>query len=148
MNRATIRKRIADGLIADLKVDGTVAEVYAYRKGGLSGQSPVLLVLSGNIDRTIAGVGQQTYENAISIEIHALVYDGDESNPLTEEQRDDRMDLIETRIASWVAAHQIDISYYRALSYATPTERADVTFAGGGPYQLEIVTLRAEAPDR
>lgn len=148
MNREIIRDEIATSLATVLVGTGLpVSAVYNYRKGKLNGESPVVLVISGNIDRTIKGVGAKSFFNSIGIEIHILVYDGDVNPPLTEAQREDKLDEIEQLVATWVAANQIG-SNYIGLAYAAPSERASVTFVSGGPYQLEINLLQVEAPDK
>lgn len=150
LNRKLVRGEIATALAADATVSGLVSSVYSYQKGRLGGESPVVEVLSGGIGRSIAGMGAKRYDSSFELELHILVYDGDDDNPLTESQRDDAVDDIEAAIAAWCAAHQSG-TYYRALRYtddgAKPTEITNVKMLDGNPYRLEIVTLSVEAPD-
>lgn len=150
LNRKLVRKEIAAALKLDATVTGLVADIYHYQKGRLGGQSPVIEVLSGPIRRKIAGMGAKRYDNAFDLEIHILVYDGDDNNPLTEEQRDDAVDDIETALGAWCATHQSG-TYYRALRYtddgAKPTEPMIIKMLDGNPYRLEVVHVPVEAPD-
>ena len=84
--------------------------------------------------------------NGMTFEIHSLIYDGDQDQPLTEDQRDDKADEIEAKIADWIATHQRGTSY-QVLRYAQPTDRVEVRMLDGNPYLLEIIYLYAEGKD-
>ncbi len=147
LSRKTVRDEIATGLRTSLTgTEKPVSSVYANRVGKLNGESPVLLVLSGQSLRAFQGMGTKRYQSAMTIEIHSLIYDGDQNNPLTESQREDKADEIEAGIAGWIADHQIGTSY-RSLKYAQATDRLDVQMLDGNPYLLEIIYLEVEGLD-
>lgn len=147
LSRKTVRDEIATGLRTSLAGTGLpVSSVYSNRVGKLNGESPVLLVLSGQSLRSFQGMGTKRYQSAMTIEIHSLIYDGDQNNPLTESQREDKADEIEAGIAGWIADHQIGTSY-RSLRYGQATDRLDVQMLDGNPYLLEIIYLEVEGLD-
>jgi len=147
LSRKTIKEEIATGLSTALVGSGKPAiALYSYQKGKLGGESPVILVTSGTLDREFKGMGSTTFDSRFIIDCHVLVYDGDENQPLTETQREDKGDELEVGIATWVASHQKGTNY-RALRYQKPTERASVVMLDGEPYLLEIISLEVEAPD-
>ncbi len=149
LNRETVRDEIVTALSAAIAGSGKpAAAVYGYQKGKLDGESPVVLVLSAGIQRAIAGLGTNKYYNQVTLEIHILVYDGADNQPLTEIQREDKVDEIEAATADWFKDHQIGTSY-RAARYTPeqPSEITTVTYLDGNPYRLEIVKVQLEAPD-
>lgn len=154
-NRQTVQDEVKGYLATDmptyLGADGvnTViasSQIYTYMPAKLGGASPAVLVLGGPIDRKFAGVGTSKYENEIEFEIHNLVYDGPDNNPLTEENREKTMNLLEMYVAQSLAGHQTGTSY-RALRRNGPTNRTAVKYLDGAPYQLEIIKLVAETRD-
>jgi len=147
LSRKTVKEEIGSGLSTALVGSGKpVKALYTYQKGKLGGESPVLLVTSGVLFREFKGMGSTTYDSQFEIVCHLLVYDGDENQPLTESQREDKGDEIEVGIATWIASHQKGTNY-RALRYSAPTERASVQMLDGEPYLVEIIKLEVEAPD-
>lgn len=148
LNRKFARAEIAAGLAAALVGTGLpVKSVYAYQPGKLDGESPVVLVLSGPIQRAHQGMGTARYHNEIDLEIQVLIYDGSTSNPLTEAQREDKMDDIETAVADWFAGHQKG-TYYRAVHYTPePTRILNANYLDGNPYRIEVIPVQLEAPD-
>lgn len=154
-NRQTVQDEITAFLKVDFAtykgVDGTnpilaTTQIYGYMPAKLNGASPVILVLGAPIDRAFAGVGTAKYENEMEFEIHHLVYDGADNNPLTEENREKTMNLIESYNAQSCASHQRGTNY-RSLRRNGPTERTAVRYLDGNPYQLEIIKILVEAPD-
>lgn len=147
LSRKTVKEEIGNGLSTALVGSGKPASaLYTYQKGKLGGESPVILVVSGILERMFRGMGAVTYDSNFLIECHVLVYDGDNNQPLTETLREDKGDELEAAIATWVAANQKG-TCYRALRYSKPTERASVIMLDGEPYLLEIISLEVEATD-
>jgi hypothetical protein len=148
LSRETVRDEIVASLASSIAGSGKpVSSVYGYQVGKLDGESPVVLVLSASTARTPRGMGAQSWDNEFSFELHVLVYDGKDANPLTEQQREDKMDEIEAAIAGWMATHQHGTNY-RALYYTPePTTITSVTYLDGNPYRLEVIKVRVEAPD-
>lgn len=154
-NRQIVQDEIADFLKIDfasyLGVDGVnpivaISQIYGYMPAKLNGASPVVLVLGAPVARAYAGVGTAKYENEMEIEIHHLVYDGAENNPLSEENRERTMNLMEAYNAQSCAARQRGTNY-RALRRNGPTDRTAIKYLDGNPYQLEIIKILVEAPD-
>jgi hypothetical protein len=147
-SRDLARKEVATGLTAVLVGTGLpCAAVFSYQVGRLGGASPVVEVMSGTIARGFAGMGTSRFDSNMNLEVHILIYDGDENNPLTEPGREDAADQIEALIAGWVSTHQRG-TYYRALRFSGDhSERAGVKMLDGNPYQLEILKLELEVPD-
>ena len=84
ISRKTIRDEIVAALSTALTGSGKpVSSVYGYQIGKLSGESPVVLVLSRSTERRPAGVGAKKFNNTFELELQVLVYDGLENNPLT-----------------------------------------------------------------
>lgn len=147
-NREVVRDEIATGLETALTgEDKPVLAVYNHQPGKLDGASPVILVLSGPIQRRIQGIGTQRYYNTVDIEIHALVYDGKENQPLTEDAREDKLDKVEQLIADWFATHQVGENYRNVEYTPKPTEKRRVTYLDGNPYQLEVIPVRLNSED-
>ncbi len=152
ISRKTIRDEIVAALSTALTGSGKpVSSVYGYQIGKLNGESPVVLVLSRSTERRPAGVGAKKFNNTFELELQVLVYDGLENNPLTEQQREDKVDEIEAAMADWFASHQNGAEHamtHRALTYTpTPTAVEPITYLDGNPYLLERVTVRLEAQD-
>lgn len=148
LSRKLVRTELADGLRAAVTGIGKpVSTVYDHRVGKLNGESPVLLVISGESEREIQGMGAHRFSNSMTFEIHSLIYDGDQDQPLTEIQREDTADEIEAQVAGWIAEHQRGINY-QALEYAQPTDRIEVQMLDGNPYMLEIIYLSAKGTDQ
>jgi len=148
LSRELVRDEIATGLASALTGSGKpVSSVYNHQKGKLSNESPVVLVMARSIDRRIDGIGAKRYRSIIGIELHVLVYDGDKSNPLSESQREDRLDTIEAAIADWAANNQSGTNYQALEFTSQPTEVMKVPNVDGSPYLLEIITFSVEAKD-
>lgn len=148
INRKNVRDEVYTGLLAAVSGVGKPASnVYKGQKKELFKESPVLLILSSGIQREIAGVGSQLYENKINIELMYLVYNGDENNPLTEDQREDALDDLEAATAQWCVTHQRGTAY-RSLNY-TPqmTEVIPIRYIDGNPYLIESALLTLEGRD-
>lgn len=150
LSRETVRKEFATMLQGELVGPGKpVAAVYHYQVPALGGQSPVVLVLSRSTQRDFAGMGSSKFDNSFELEIQILVYDGNSKpeNPLTAEQREDKVDEIERMIADAAATHQKGASY-RSVTY-TPNKTVvePVQYLDGVPYLLERVPVQLEAPD-
>jgi hypothetical protein len=148
LNRQLVREEIATGLRTELTGSGKpVSSVYHYQKGKLEGESPIVLVLSGPIQRSPNGLGAKKYDNNIELEIHILVYDGEDNNPMTEEEREEAGDLIEQMTAEWFAQNQTGTNY-RSVTYTPrPTTKTTVKYIDGNPYLLEVVPVELEKAD-
>lgn len=147
-NRKDVRAEIYNGLLTAVSGAGKPASsVYTGQKKELNKESPVVLVLGSGIQREIAGVGSAKYDNSVNLEIWYLVYNGNESNPLTESQREDALDDVEAACAQWFVDHQKGTTY-RALDY-TPqkTEIMPVKYIDGNPYLIETALLVLDGRD-
>jgi hypothetical protein len=149
LSRKTVRDEIATALQTAVAGSGKpFSSVYGYQIGKLDGESPVCLVLSAPIQRSIQGIGTQRYYNTIDLELHVLVFDGDKNQPLTEQLREDKMDECEAALAAWFATHQSGTSYQVCEYTPEPTQITNVEYLDGNPYRLEIVKVRLEARDQ
>ncbi len=148
INRKNVRDEITAALQAALTGSGQpVSNVYGYQPGKLDGESPVILVLSQSTQREIGGIGSQKYHNTFSLELQVLVYDGDQNQDLTEKQREDKIDEIETALADWFAAHQTGTTYSLAHYAPEPSTIVSVNYLDGKPYRIESITVRLESWD-
>jgi hypothetical protein len=149
LSRETVRDEIVTALSSAVAGSGKVfSSVYGYQKGKLDGESPVCLVLSAGIQRSIRGIGAQVYDNHIDLELQILVYDGDKSNPLTEQQREDKIDTCEAALAAWFVTHQSGTNY-RVVDYTPePSQITAIPYIDGNPYLLEKIKVTVEAPDK
>lgn len=136
------------GLKAACAGDGKPAQaVYLGQRKDLLGASPALLVMFGGIGRGLAGVGTQLYENAITIELQFMVYNGTENNPLAEDEREDAIMTLETSVAQWCATHQRGTNY-RFLKYlAEKTQVLPLDHIDGSPYLIMTAYAVAESRD-
>lgn len=146
LNRKDVRKEIADSLGLSVGEGNPAAACYGYIHPKLEKQSPVVLVLSSGIQRTPAGLGVVRYDNLIALEVHNLVYDGEE-NPLAVDEREDKLDDVEAAVAEWCREHR-DGTLYRNLIY-TPvmTQALRIKYVDGSPYLLEVALIHVEARD-
>jgi len=152
-NRQTKRERIAAILTTNLVGAGKpVSVVYAYQKSKLD-VSPVLLVMSSGSERNKNKIGSTLYRNRFGFEIHSLIRDTDDSG-LTEQQREDRLDLIDKMIADTVAQYESDNEWDRLYfsgndsrnGEATPSKATKVMI-DGKPFILEIFNVEVLCND-
>lgn len=147
LSRKTVRDELAAALQSAISGAGKpVSSVYGYQPGKLDKESPVVLVLSRGIRRSVDGIGAHRYRNEIALELHILVYDGAQ-NPLNEQQREDKLDSIEAALAAWFVDHQSGTSYQNAWYAPEMTDVRPVIYVDGNPYLLEIVRVTVDAKD-
>lgn len=141
-NRETARDALA--ALINTAMVGTgkpVQAVYGYLVSDLAGQSPVVCVTSAGSERVrLTGMGSRA---AFLLRVDVFVLYNDQDG-WTEADAEDRLDLIETTLATLVDANQRSTPW-EALSYAGPTSRTQaVAVVGGESYAWEQITLRAE----
>jgi hypothetical protein len=148
LSRKLVREEVATGLAGAITGSNKPASsVYPYLKGKLDGESPVVFVLSRGIQRKPRGMGSKSYDSDFRLEIQVLVYDGPDNNPLTEQQREDKVDEIEAAIADWFVKNQTGTNYYNAEYTVEPTGVSPIIFLDGNPYLMERITVRMEGRD-
>lgn len=151
-NRSVIRKAIATGLSAALVGTGKpCSEVVSAQKKVID-KTPLVEVLSSGSSRSVKGLGTQKFSNLFDYEVHILVRDTDDTG-LNEEQREDRLDLIEKMLADWVAENQSTTDWDR-LTFSGDRGKNDIAektrivkVIYDKPYLLEIIQLEAFVND-
>lgn len=118
------------------------AAVYDYLVGDFQGQSPVVVVASGPIDRVRDSLGA-CYRTAFTLRCYVFVAYSDPTGTWTESDAEDAIDAIEVLIADTVLANSRSVDNWDMLGYEAPTELDSVTI-GGVEYRREIITLRGE----
>lgn len=136
------------GLASAISGTGKPASsVYKGQKKELKGESPAVLVMFSGVQRSLAGVGTQLYENKFDIEVQYLVYNGSEDNPLDEDEREDALADCEAAAAGWFATHQKGTTY-RSLTY-TPNQAQviPIKYIDGNPYLMLSAMVTVERRD-
>lgn len=140
MNRETVRDAFTTLLSTALTGAGNpVQVVYGYQIGNLEGLSPVVIVSSAGTFRqrlTLQGSRATFYLN-----VHIFVLYTDEST-WNEDDAEDRLDLIEEKIASVLDANQRTANW-EALDYADRSV-CDGVEIGGVEYRREVIPIKVE----
>jgi hypothetical protein len=101
-SRSDVRKALAQLFQDNLVGEGQPLQaVYAYQKGDLGGETPVLLVMSSGSLRKKASLGASQWRNLFRFELNVFVEDA--SGAWTDADVEDRLDWIEKRIADVIA---------------------------------------------
>lgn len=143
VSRQTSREALAALLSTALVGSGKpAAAVYDYLVGDFQGQSPVVVVASGPIDRQRDSLGA-CYRTSFLLRCYVFVAYSDPAGTWTEADAEDAIDAIEVLIADTVLANSRSAGAWDSLTYETATELDSVTI-GGVEYRREIITLRGE----
>jgi len=117
-NRETVRDAVATLFASALVGDGKpCAEVANCQKSKIT-TTPLVMVMSAGSSRTQKGIGTSKYNNVFFLEVHTLIRDSDDTG-LTDQQREDLLDLIDKEISDTVADNETNAAWDR------------LTFAGG-----------------
>ena len=148
-SREVMRDQFATLLSAAITGTGKpVTAVYNYMKGRLDGESPVVLVTSGGIARSIAGQGTAQYAMNVGLNLVVMVAEAKASAGITEQEVDDLVDDIEAKIADVVSANQSVSGIWDQLHYSgQPSEPMPGKDLDGHPYVVEIIRLEADVYD-
>ncbi len=140
-SRATVRQALAGLLEAALVGSGKPAQaVYGYQVGDFAGQSPVVVVASGPMERTRRGFGPCWHSKATLLVYVFVAYAA--AGGWTEEDAEDALDAIEAAIADVVLANSSNATW-DGLTYEEPTEPDGIAI-GGVEYRREVIRLRCE----
>jgi hypothetical protein len=137
--RAAARKHLADLLTAALVgSDKPAHAVYPYQVGDFRGATPVVVVTSGPMQRTVDSMGG-CWRKAFQLLIFVFVTYADESG-WTEADAEDALDAIEEGIAAVVLEHP-RTDAWTTLSYGDGGTQLDAVVIGGVEYRRELITL-------
>jgi hypothetical protein len=145
INRKLVRKEIAGYLQAALEGDGKPAQVVCdHAMVDLGGKAPVILVMSGSIDRSLgSGMGMgRTRKTPVGIYVGVFLPEPSKECDWTWEQVDDAFDDLEAAIADVVTAHLRGDTYERLHYQGQPSEPAQSTIPG---YLVETIWLAADS---
>lgn len=144
-NRETMRDALAALLNTALTVSGNSVEtVYGYKVSDFDKASPVVVVVSDGSDRDLQSMGTLKFDTTFHFVLFVFVADSSAGDSWTDQNVDDRLDLIEKDIADVVADNRktADWAY---LDYEGPKSEIGEVDVGGEPYVVEQikVTIRA-----
>lgn len=141
VSREVMRDALAQLLTTELTGSGKpVQAVYNYRIADFAGQSPVVVVTSGPVERVRQGMGA-CWRSIAAIDIHVFVAYA-AAGGWTEANAEDAMDTIEALIADVVLNNNSTMNWH-GLTYDGPT-LPDAIEVGGEEYRHELIRLRAE----
>jgi hypothetical protein len=144
-SRQTSREALAALLSAGLTGTGKpVQAVYAYKIGDFKGQSPVTCVTSGGSARKRDGM-ESVFYNRFRLIIQNYVLYADPSAGWTEQNAEDRLDLIEKSIAEVLLANPSTANWIW-LEYDGQSQVLEAVI-GGEMYLLEIIPVIVEVSD-
>lgn len=140
MSREAVRDGVTGLLRSALVGSGKPAQaVYGYQVGDFAGQSPVVVVKSGPVERVRRGLGA-CWHTMATLQVFVFVAYADEG--WTEANAEDALDSIEALIADVVLANGSTATWH-GLTYEGPTEPGGIEI-GGVEYRREVVRLRCE----
>lgn len=139
-SRKTVRDALTGLLQTALVGSGKPAQaVYGYQVGDFGGQSPVVVVASGPIERERKGFGPCWHTSATLLVYVFVAY---AATGWTEANAEDALDSVEAAIADVVLANSSTATWH-GLKYEGPTEPDGVEI-GGVEYRREVIRLRCE----
>lgn len=152
-NRQLAREALAGLLATALTGAGNpVDSVYGYQLGDFGGKSPVVLVVSGGSARAQAGLGSARHANRFRLTLMTFVAAADAGAGWSEQDVEDRLDLIDKQIADVLADNRgkkQDASLpwdYIALEADAFTDIRPAV-VGGKAYWLETTSVIVEVKD-
>lgn len=142
VSRAPARKGLAQLLEAALVgTDKPVQAVYAYQVGDFRGQSPVVAVTSGPMERLRDTMGA-CYRSRFNLLVYVFVLYADPTAGWGEDDAEDALDTIEAAIADLLLTNTRTVNWDR-LEYSGPSD-PDAVVIGGVEYRRELITLTVE----
>ena len=142
VSREPARKALAQLLETDLVgTSKPVQAVYAYQVGDFQGQSPVVVVTSGPMERLRDTMGD-CYRSRFNLMVYVFVLYADPGTAWGEDDAEDALDAIEAAIAETLLNNTRTANWDR-LSYSEATA-VDAVVIGGVEYRRELITLTAE----
>jgi hypothetical protein len=118
-----------------------VQAVYAYQVGDFQGQSPVVVVTSGPMERIRDTMGE-CYRSRFNLMVYVFVLYADPGTAWGEDDAEDALDAIEALIADVLLTNTRTANWTR-LEYSGATD-VDAVVIGGVEYRRELITLTAE----
>ena len=143
ISRRTARESLASLLTTALVgTSKPAAAVYAYLVGDFAGQSPVVVVASGSMERRRDSIGE-CYRSVFDLYVYVFAVYSDPAGTWTEADAEDAIDAIEAAIADVVLVNSREPGAWDYLGYSDVTQLDSVTI-GGVEYRREIITLQVE----
>ncbi len=142
VSREGARKALAQ--LLETALVGTskpVQAVYAYQVGDFRGQSPVVVVTSGPMERLRDTMGA-CYRSRFNLMIYVFVLYAEPGLSWGEDDAEDALDAIEAAIADTLLSNTRTANWDR-LDYSEATA-VDAVVIGGVEYRRELITLTAE----
>ena len=139
-SRELIRDAFAE-LLDTALVPTPAQAVYGYQVGDFGGQSPVVTVSSGPIQRVLQSFGG-CWRTRVQLLVHVFVLYSDKA-AWGEDDAEDALDTIEAAVANVLLANQSYNSggaHWNGITYAQPTQPDGVEI-GGVEYRREIIAL-------
>lgn len=148
VNRETTRDALATlldtALVSGL---GSVEAVYNYLVSDFGGRSPVVVVASAGSDRT--KLARDTVGHThVFLDIHTFVIYSVDDDSWTEQNAEDRMDLIEKQINDVLVDNFVYPGYWQSIDYVE-SSTVDVVPVKvvGDVYRHELIRLVARIQD-
>jgi hypothetical protein len=147
-NREATRDALAALLSAALTGAGNPAqEVDAYEKG-LIDVAPLLQVLSGGSSRRQHGMGTSKWSSRFRLVVRVFVPDADTAQSWTEQDVEDRLDLIDKEIGDVIADNRSNATWhYLDYEEGRFSVIAPAKDTGGKTFMMEEHYLIAEVYD-
>lgn len=144
VDRADVRKAVAAMLQAEMTGEGNPAQaVYPYQASDFQDQSPVIVVMSGGSRRRPHPGGADAYANGFVFEVDIFTADADAAAGWTDAMVEDRIDLLEKRLAEVVATHRT-YSLWKFLDFEDEDSKITPVTMGGKGYKMEQFFLRVK----
>lgn len=140
-NRAEIRSFLRSVLHAAL-VPADCAAVYAYPKASFGSKTPVICIASGGSNRSKAAFKAERGSFSILVHVYVLYGSKDDKN-WTEEDAEERLDLLECKIAEALAAVPDNNGVWSAIGPDGDSQCLYVDISGNY-YRRETIPLRVE----
>jgi len=141
-NRSDARIELASLLRTALVGDGLPCQaVYEYQPATFSGQSPVVTVSSAGAQHP--AMTHQGNMATFSYYIHVFVLYSDADSGWTEQNCEDRLDLIEKTTIETCIANRVHQPYWNLLHQDEPSNAISVKI-GGLEYRAEVITVVLE----
>lgn len=141
-SNAISRETMRDRLVSLLTTKLVPTYAYAVSNGlydDLEGQTPLVMVFSSGSRREEGGIGTDTYETWVRLEVQVLVLDA--AGSVTQQDVEDTLDDLEKLIADVVADNRSDSGYWDYLHHVPEFTRVMSAKIGSWNYQAEIITL-------
>lgn len=148
VNRETIRDALA--ALLDTALVTTLQStkiVYNYLVSDFKGRSPVVVVTSAGGERRKIAQPLVGHTQAL-LEVHTFVLYALADESWTEQQSEDRLDLIEKQINDVLIDNYVYPGYWQHIDYQLPSEVDPIPVkVGGDVYRHETIYLIARVQD-